>query len=86
MYGISCGKCGQEWSFDDLHAVEGQTYNKVVQQFYGEGCQALGYSCLDPEDADTKRAYFSSVLMDLMGDDLDGVASELQDMEWLGIL
>lgn len=86
---IRCPKCGEPWDFDTLHdAAEEQesTYDKVAADFRSRGCAALGWgSCSEPSE-ETDRHYglrpqdAASALYDLLGDDMDGAASMLEDM------
>lgn len=64
----------------------GTLYSSVRQEFTTRGCVAFTYaadSCIGA--GDTMRAAASSALMDMMGDDLDGVASMLDDAQALGM-
>ena len=58
------------------------TYKLVVEDFYRRGCAALGEpQC---EATDSLRAQASAALRDILGDDTDGIASELADGEYFG--
>lgn len=64
------------------------TYERVFAQvrtdFLRRGCKALGEAHTEPRL--TTRATVASALADIMGDDLDGMASALEDAEYMGIL
>jgi hypothetical protein len=56
----------------------------VREKFYRDGCRALGGRCSEASEAAQTRAAFSAALHDVLGDDVDGIASELDDAEALG--
>ena len=86
MLGINCTKCGEPWELDSFHDIPGLDYPTATQRFAVIGCAVFGVECYDdPSESDLSRASASSVLMDILGDDLDGVASMLDDLEYLGI-
>lgn len=81
---IRCRKCGEPIDMDELHDIAadmGTTYNHVRNAFAQYGCAALGMTC--NENADRGLAAISGALFDILGDDIDGVASELEDWEYL---
>lgn len=71
-------------------------YDTVRNEFYSKGCKALhrftGGSASwcqpkpKPADGRLTRAEGMSVLIDLLGDDLDGIASMMEDAEYLGMV
>ena len=91
---IKCSKCGEPWDTDCLHeevefrreeslALANQpyenVYNGVRSEFYARGCKALtsfGSACYgtDPENGAA-----ISALQDMLGDDIDGLASTIED-------
>lgn len=98
---IYCGKCGEPWDMDEIHdeidnRCDGRTpdgdayrelYDTVKADFFARGCAAFTFAadaCVGAGDAN--RAAIASVLYDAFGDDLDGVASDLADAEWLGVI
>lgn len=84
---IYCGKCGEPWDMDSLHEAvdEGRatSWDDARATFQREGCGLWGLKCRTTPD--TSRAMASAVLMDVMGDDIDGVASMLEDAEFFGM-
>ena len=63
-------------------------YSMRRKAFRALGCNAIegystpcGHSVLNPKAADA-----SGALLDILGDDLDGVAAMLDDAEYLGLL
>lgn len=63
-------------------------YGKVRAEFRAKGCAAFtsfGASC-NPETAGSSTAAAVAAVLDLAGDDLDGAASDLDDLGHLGLL
>lgn len=78
---IYCPRCAEPVEIDFLHDVADEqdtTFDAVYRAFRRTGCVAIGASC-NPE-GDTDRAAIASVLYDVLGDDVDGVASTLSDL------
>ena len=84
---IYCTKCGEPWDVDSLHDAvdEGRAFDwpEARERFTFEGCSLFGAKCATTPD--TARAMASAALMEVMGDDIDGVASMLEDAEWFGM-
>jgi hypothetical protein len=84
---IYCGICGEPWNVDSLHDAvnEGRARDRKDARWKFElrGCGMWGVKCADKPD--TPRAMASAALMEVMGDDLDGVASMLEDAEHFGM-
>jgi hypothetical protein len=96
---INCPVCGEPWDIDSLHdelterydgdPPRGDAYQKefseLQAEFYRKGCVAFSdvVQCERPEGGSMK-AMASSALYDILGDDIDGIASMLEDMgdEW----
>lgn len=85
---IRCPICGEPWEMDELHELipdECEDYHKAVSLFKNKGCEAFGCS----HNETTKGKYaakLSGMLFDVLGDDVDGIASELDDAEFLGLI
>ena len=83
---IYCCRCGEPWEVDTFHDVAddmGRTFGDVVEEFQRAGCVATGWvSGCDRATggAAAARAGAMSVLSDLLGDDVDGIAAEMA--EW----
>jgi len=89
---IYCPVCGEPWENDTLHdyAEESEsTYKAVYSKFFSDGCgeafKTWGITC-ERNDANAGRAYISSVMHDLLGDDVDGIMSSMEDAEAWGLL
>ena len=88
---IYCPKCGEPWDNDELHEVVSErhangdtnaTYNAVAREFRGKGCEVFGCSHGEYSEA----AQFAAVAYDLLGDDMDGAASMMDDAYYFGLL
>lgn len=86
---LICPKCAEPTDNDSLHdAVEEalfQNYREAAAAFRSEGCTALGFSH-NEETVGSLRAQASWAIMDLLGDDMDGAASMMEDFEYMGML
>ena len=72
---------------DELHDLipdGSDDYHKAVSLFRNKGCEAFGVSHNDIPD--TNAAEISGMLFDVLGDDVDGIAAELEDAECLGVI
>ena len=83
---INCPKCGEPWDAEELHYVAEEnetTFSEELAKFSRIGCQVFdGQHCSDP--ADQRRALAASIAFEIMGDDVDGIASFMEDYEELG--
>lgn len=88
---IYCVKCGEPIDNDELHYIaedDDRDYRTILRDFRVKGCVGLGagYRCNTEPDTATDPVYgltrsqASSALFDIMGDDVDGVMSEMQDL------
>jgi hypothetical protein len=76
---VYCKRCGEPW---DLYGVNhGDMSPEERGRFWaGEGCPA----CFGKEVEKTPfRAQLASALHEVLGDDIDGLAVELEDAEFL---
>ena len=84
---IYCVKCGEPWELDTFHDVadeRGVTFSVAVEEFQRAGCVATGWvsGCERATGgAAAARAGAMSVLCELLGDDVDGIASEMADWD-----
>lgn len=74
---IRCVVCGEPWDIDELHDVRGLSFEQARQSFSRFGCEVFNTSH-NPE-GDEDAADFSAALFDILGDDIDAIASELED-------
>ena len=78
---IYCGKCGEPWDMDTFHDValdEGTTWSRVAAKFRQIGCNALSGTQCNPS-GDVTLAMMADAAMDMLGDDMDGVAAMMAD-------
>ncbi len=74
---IRCTVCGEPWDADALHDVPGLTYKRAAEAFQIAGCDVFGTSHNPVRDEDA--ASISRALFDVLGDDVDAIACELED-------
>lgn len=64
-------------------------FSKINREFHEKGCQAItSYEvgpCLPASESQKMRGSISSMLYEMLGDDIDGIAASLEDAEYLGI-
>jgi len=93
---IRCRHCGEPWDIDELHSLprlanykgpmatagmyEDQ-FKQALAEFRQKGCAVFGSKC-----STRKADPLIGELQDLLGDDIDGLASELDNAEFLGLL
>jgi hypothetical protein len=87
---IYCPVCGEPWENDTLHDYAQETnstYKNVYRSFINDGCGVAfttwGVTC---EPNPSMRTHLMGVLAEIMGDDVDGIMSSMEDAEYLGIL
>jgi hypothetical protein len=91
---IYCTRCGEPVELDYIHdrveelrydgeLVNGQppTFTNVKDDFVKRGCVAMGFGPC--KRVDNLRTQASAALFDILGDDVDGVASMMEDFEFL---
>lgn len=86
--------CGEPWDNDSLHELVSDgdyaTYAEAASAFRLLGCAAFGsrHNTAAPEEEPRDAAFgltrseAAGALYDLLGDDMDGAASELADLGW----
>jgi hypothetical protein len=62
----------------DKHEVEDTDFETARKRFRRDGCAVFGSSHNRPPDRDTAEK--SALLFDLLGDDIDGIASLMEDL------
>ena len=93
---IKCPVCGEPWDMDELHEriaeqypdqpwrLDGKFEQSEYDRFYDEARLAFrtsGCKYFGTQHADTTADPAIGEIMDLMGDDLDGAASLLEDFD-----
>ncbi len=87
MSDVYCSKCNEPvdvFEFHDVAEEQNKTYSEVSAAFRNSGCSALGWSCSNNISAD--RGMKLDALYDLLGDDIDGAASLIEDFEYLNMI
>lgn len=83
---VYCPKCGEPWDTYEFHDPwEPMSYDEARKLFRSQGCGVVfnGTPC---QGEPGMRGKASGMLMDLLGDDTDGVAALLDDFEYVGLL
>ena len=84
---IRCPICGEPWEIETLHDEAdwtNETFDKVRKRFYSDGCgKVFGVSC---ERSNDNAATLAALAHEVMGDDVDGIASMLEDAEYMGLI
>lgn len=86
---LMCPRCTEPWDFDSLHdeaAESDRTYSQVAADFRTRGCLALesAFGSMLCEPVHNLRAAAADAMYDLLGDDMDGAASMMEDFEMMG--
>ena len=76
---IYCGRCGEPWDIDSLHDVPGRSFDSAFREFKRIGCLLFGKSesCVPNS---SERAMISRALLEVCGDDIDGVAADMEGL------
>lgn len=77
---LYCPKCAEPHALDALRdeaQVNGRSFDAVRADFYRRGCEALSGLHNDPVDSELREGI--SLIYELLGDDVDGAAAELED-------
>lgn len=85
---IYCVRCGEPTDIYELHDRAdraGASFTMVQNEYYTRGCEALGYPKCEREDAlggdgRISASLAMSTMVDLLGDDIDGIASMMEDL------
>ena len=88
---LTCPVCGEPWDLDSVYHENdsGLPPEEAARLFRTKGCGAIfdGVDCRRPENtAERGRLENISELYALLGDDVDGAAALLEDLEWGGLL
>lgn len=83
---IYCHLCGEPVEIDYLHDVAEDhdvTFSQMFADFTKHGCTALGAVC-NPTPV-LGRALLARIAAELLSDDVDGIASMMDDAEYMGM-
>lgn len=83
---LYCTRCGEPWELDDvLHDAEDGEFRRSGGRILEcPACEAnirSGFA-----EANRRRREVTAALADILGDDVDGLAAELEDLEFAGEL
>lgn len=82
---LLCPKCGEPWDIDSLHdeaESQGTTFSRIAKRFCQIGCAVFeGVTCVSNDDVSKDTLENISAIYDLLGDDMDGAASFLEDFD-----
>jgi len=88
---IYCPICGEPYDMDEFHDVEGMTFTQATRNFDATGCAVLADG-IRPSYCKADRgpqgvfglsaAEASGALFDLLGDDIDGIAAMMEDLNF----
>ena len=76
---IRCPVCAEPWDMDELHNVPGMSFHQAWRDFVIRGCVTLGSS-----HDDYQASPLIADILWLLGDDVDGAASELDMLDYFG--
>ena len=85
---IYCPKCGEPWDTDTFHDIAQEqdiTFDEAIALFRKNGCSATGWSKCNLTKRTIRGEAFTA-LSELLGDDIDGIASMLEDFDAVGLL
>ena len=88
---IYCPMCSEPWENDTLHEYAeetGSTYSEVSRAFRTNGCGEAfkTWNITSCHKVTNSRTATMAVLMEIMGDDMDGIVSGMEDAEYMGLL
>ena len=87
---IYCPRCGEPMELDYIHDVVADriaagdttaTYDTVAADYRVRGCPAVDGRCNESTTRTGDTA--ASVVFDLLGDDMDGAAAMMEDMDMM---
>ena len=83
---VYCPRCGEPWDVYEFHDIAGVTYNQAKDTFFTKGCGFLFNDGVLCKNTGSRQAEVSALMYELMPDDVDGIASMLEDFEYAGML
>lgn len=76
---VYCKRCGEPWALDSVEHGD-MTATERRRFWDGEGCPSCYGKPVEPRPF---RAQVMATLHELLGDDLDGLAAEMEDAEFM---
>lgn len=88
---LLCPRCSEPWDLEELHHVyrgdDHIPFDDARQMFYKIGCAAMdGDTVPSCNERVTLTTEATSVIYELLGDDVDGAAALLDDFEYMDML
>ena len=80
---IYCPRCAEPCDLDELHYVDGYSFDEARRRFFALGC-GLTFGYEPCEHSDSPVADLSAAIAELSGDDIDGYAADMEDAMFLG--
>ena len=87
---IYCPVCSEPWDNDALHEYAEELemkYSDVARTYRESGCgeafKEWGITC---EKVSNSRTRVMAALIEIMGDDMDGIMSGMEDAEYLNLV
>lgn len=77
---IYCPRCGEPWDAYGARQALDMTREEYNSMMEGTGCPCCAGKEVEKRPV---RAEMSAIARDLSGDDVDGMAADLEDMEFL---
>jgi hypothetical protein len=74
---VLCRHCGEPWELDFIHDTSEVSHEDRKRFYAGKGCPSCNG---DPSmKVDTEGTAAMAALVDVLGDDVDGIAASLED-------
>jgi hypothetical protein len=80
---LYCGNCAEPWEL--FYVTEELTEEENVKFRNGTWCQSCEGKPKELSKGNKMRTEVSKMLGDMLGDDIDGIASDMDDFEYMGI-
>lgn len=80
---IRCPKCGEPWDIDELHELDDMDFKTAYRKFQKVGCEVFD---TDHGEVNETAAALAQAAYEVLGDDVDGAASMLDDAQSMGMM
>lgn len=81
---LYCQVCGEPWELSYLPEFEIDDYRGAKQDFLnGVGCPTCNWGQKAPAER-PRQSEFMAIAREELGSDLDGIAAEMEDLEYMG--
>jgi hypothetical protein len=83
---LYCQRCGEPWEMSGLWDFEIDDYKGARKDFLdGIGCPPCKWGLKEIKDK-PRISEFAQIAREELGDDIDGIAASLEDLEYMGFL